>query len=67
LLPDAAADPGDALTDPVWGAVLGAGVGAAAAVDVGDACAVVFDVVVAAGPVSAAVAGVFVRGFGNSA
>ena len=32
LLPAGAADPGDALNDPVWGAVLGAGTGAAAAV-----------------------------------
>jgi len=37
LLPAVVADPGDALKDPVWGAVLGAGTGAAAAVVVDGA------------------------------
>ena len=39
LLSAGAADPGDALNDPVWGAVLGAGTGAAAAVVVDGAWA----------------------------
>lgn len=65
LPPEAAAGPGDVVKFPVGGAVLAAGAGAAAAVDV--AGAVVLGATVAAGLVGVAVAGVVVRGVCNSA